>query len=90
MCNGVKLSSFQYYTEDLKEANHKELRKNGLCMHLQGMLDILVGVKSMDDPVNCVEVICATYKSLHKYYLCYKLSYGYSCHDWEFKETTKV
>ena len=91
MCNGVKLSSFDYCTQDLTTANHKELRKNSLSMHLQSIVDILVGTKSMYDPVYCVEVICATYLSLHKYYLCYKSGYGYlSYHDWEFNETTKV
>ena len=90
-CNGVKLSEFNYSTSDLKINNHKELRKDGLLMHLQSMNDILIGTKSIDDPVYCVEVICATYLSLHKYYLYYKSYYGYlGCHDWEFNETTKV
>ena len=91
MCNGVKLSSFDYNTKDLKPFNHKELRKSSLLMHLQNMQDVLVGEETMDDPVFCIEVVCATYLSLHKYYLCYKRSYGYiGCHDFEFIETTKV
>ena len=90
-CNGVKLSSFDYNTEDLKPDNHKELRKDALLMHLHSMYDVLVGTKSMDDPVYCVEVICATYLSLHTYYLHYKSVYGYlGCQNWEFNETTKV
>jgi len=91
-CNGVKLSSFKYRTKDLQPDNHKELRKNGLSMHLQRVHDFLVGTKSMDDPVYCIEEVCAIYVSLHKYYLCYKKGYGYqlSCHEWEFIETTKV
>lgn len=91
-CNGEKLSSFDYRTKDLKLANHKELRKNGLRMHLQSMHDILVGAQSMDDPIYCVEVTCTTYLSLHKNYLCYK-KYGdkdLSCHEWEFNETAEV
>ena len=92
MCNGVKLSSFDYYTQDLKTANHKELRKNALSMHLQNVYDVLVGEKSMGDSVFCIEVVCTVYLSLHKYHLCYRRSsYGYlGCHDWEFNETTKV
>ena len=91
MCNGVKLSSFDYYTKDLRIANHKELRKNGLFMHLNSMLDILVGTGSMDDPAYCIEFICAVYESLHKYCLCYTSVYGYlNCHHWEFNGTTKV
>ena len=90
-CNGVKLSSFDYKTKDLKSANHKELRKDALSMHLQSKHDILVGTQPMEDPIYCVEVICTTYLSLHKFYLCYKRTYGYlCCHDWEFNETTKV
>ena len=85
------MSSFDYNTCDLKLANHKVLRKDSLMMHLQSMHEILVGTQLMDDPVDCVEVICSTYLSLHKYYLCYKSTYGYlSFHDWEFNETTKV
>ena len=88
MCNGVSLSSFDYYTRDLKSDNHKELRKNSLSMHLQKVHAGLVGEESISDPVSCVEITCATYLSLHKYYLCYKRGYGYlACHDWE---TTKV
>ena len=91
MCNGVKLSSFNYYTHDLKSDNHKELRKSGLLMHLQNMHNILVGEESMNNPVSCVELTCAAYLSLHKYYLHYKRAYGYiGCHDWEFHETAKV
>ena len=91
MCNGVKLSSFDYYTKDLKTANHKELRKSSLVMHLQNVHDVLVGKESMSDSVFCIEVVCTTYLSLHKYHLCYKRGYGYSSgHDWEFHETTKV
>lgn len=87
----MKLSSFDYITKDLKTNNHKELRKDALLMHLHSMHDVLVGTKSMDNPVNCIEFICATYVSLHNYYLCYKRTYGYlSCHDWKFSETTKV
>ena len=89
-CNGVKLSSFGYNTEDLRTDNHKELRKDALLMHLHSMHDVLVGTKSMDDPVCCIEVICSTYLSLHNYYLCFKRAYGLSCHDWKFNETTKV
>ena len=93
LCNGVKLSSFDYHTQDLKTANHKELRKSSLLMHLQNVHGILVGDQSMDDPLFCIEVVCAIYLSLHKYYLCYKKAqaYGYlRDHDWEFRETTKV
>ena len=90
MCNGVKLSSFNYYTRELKPDNHKELRKNSLLMHLQNVHDVLIGDVSMSDPVSCMEVVCATYFSLHKYYLSYKRLYGLACHDWEFYETTKV
>ena len=91
MCNGVKLSSFDYDTQQLKTANHKELRKSSLLMHLQNVHDVLIGEESMNDPVFCIEVTCATYLSLHKYYLCYKQRFGYlGCHDWEFSETTKV
>ena len=93
MCNGVKLSSFDYYTQDLQTANHKELRKSSLLMHLQNVHDILVGKQSMGDPVFCIEVVCTTYLSLHKYHLCYKKLKGYGYlreHDWEFHETTKV
>ena len=90
-CSGVKLSSFDYKTDNLSIDNHKELRKQGLTMHLQSRHDTLVGTCSMDDPVYCVDVVCATYLSLHKYYLCYKTNYGYlGCHKWEFTETTKV
>lgn len=89
-CHGVKLSSFDYSTRDLKLANHKELRKNGLLMHLNGMYDVLVGTESMDDPIHCAEVVCATYLSLHKYYLSYQKVYGLNCHEWTFYETTKV
>ena len=60
-------------------------------MHLHSMYDVLVGAKSMDNPIYCVEVVCATYLSLHNYYLCYASAYGYlSYHDWKFDETTKV
>lgn len=91
MCNSVKLSSFGYKTDDLKIDNHKELRKEALNMHLQSIHDNLVGTGSVDDPVYCVEVVCAIYLSLHKYYVCYVSTYGYlGCHDWEFTETTKV
>ena len=91
MCNGVKLTSFNYYTHDLKVDNHKELRKSGLLMHLQDMRNVLAGEESMSNPVSCVEVTCAAYLSLHKYYLHYKRSYGYiGCNDWEFYDTTKV
>lgn len=91
-CNGVKLSSFDYQTKDLTQSNHKELRKNALIMHIQNIRDVLIGAESMDDPVNCVEVVCTAYTSLHKYYLCYESNYGYNlnCHEWEFTETTKV
>ena len=90
-CNGVLLSSFDYYTFDLKSDNHKELRKSSLSMHLQKVHAGLVGEESISDPVSCVEITCAAYLSLHKYYLCYKRHYGYlGCHDWEFHETTKV
>lgn len=93
MCNGVQLSSFGYYTKDLQTANHKELRKSGLIMHLHNVHDILVEQQSMGDPVFCIESVCTTYLCLHKYHLCYKKggSYGYlRDHDWEFHETTKV
>ena len=91
MCNGVKLNSFNYYTRDLSSANHEELRRSGLSMHLQSIHGVLVGADSMNDTVFCVERVCTTYLSLHKYYLCCKGSYGYlTCHDWEFNETTKV
>ena len=80
LCNGVKLSSFDYYTKDLKTANHKELRKSGLSMHLQNVHDVLVGEESMGDPVFCIEVVCAAYLSLHKYFLCYRKMY-LGCHD---------
>ena len=91
MCNNVKLSSFHYHTGDLKLANHKELRKNGLLMHLQNVRGVLVGEKSMSDPVSCIEVACAAYFSLHKYCLCFKGTFGYlGVHDWEFHETAKV
>lgn len=91
MCNGVKLSSFDYHTQDLQIANHKELRKSSLLMHLQNVYDILVGEQSIGDPIFCIEVVCTTYLCLHKYHLCYKKGYGYlRDHDWEFHETTKV
>ena len=89
-CNGVKLYAFNYNTRDLKLVNHKELRKNSLSMHLHGMHDILVGVESMDDPIQFVEVVYATFLSLHKYYLCYPKMYGLNCHEWKFDETNKV
>ena len=89
-CNGVKLSLFNYNTQDLKLPNHKELRKNSLSMHLNSMVDFLTGAKSMDDPIHCAEVVCATYLSLHNYYLCYQRIYGLNCHEWKFAETKKV
>ena len=91
-CNGVKLSSFDYKTKDLKLVNHQELRKIGLSMHLQSIHDVLVGTESMDDPIKCVDVVCGTYLSLHKNYLCYRAEVYESplCHKWEFNETAKV
>ena len=90
-CNGVKLSSFNYKTEDLSLANHKELRKKGLSMHLQSMHNALAGTESLEDPIHCVEMICATYFSLHKYFLYFKIEHGYfGCQEWKFPETTKV
>lgn len=91
VCNGVKLSSFNYKTCDLQMDNHKQLRKNGLLMHLKSMDGVLAGTESMGNSVSCAEVVSAAYLSLHKYYLCYKEKYGYLYHhDWEFFETTKV
>ena len=89
-CSGVKLSSYYYNTRDLKLYNHKELRKSSLSMHLQRMYNILIGTESMDDPMYCVEVVCAVYFSLNKYYLCYEALYGLCCYEWKFDNTTEV
>ena len=89
-CSGVKLSSYYYNTRDLKLCNHKELRKSSLSMHLQRMYNVLVGTESMDDPIYCVEVVCAAYISLNKYYLCYETFYGPCCYEWKLDDTTEV
>ena len=89
-CNGAKLHAFNYKTKDLKADNHKELRKNGLSMHLQSVHNVLVGIEPMDDPIYCIEEVYTIYVSIHKNYLCYEKQYGLSCQDWEFNETTMV
>jgi len=71
-CNGVKLSSFNYNTQDLSHSNHVELKKNALLMHLESLHAILSGVTVMEDAVDCIESVCSTFLSLHKNYLCYK------------------
>jgi len=92
-CNGVKLSSFKYDTKDLSLNNHIELRKNALLMHLEGMHNILSGKAVMEDVVNCIGSVCATFLSLHKNYLCYKTnSYSSQLKDnqWTFTDTEVV
>ena len=92
-CNGVKLSCFNYDAKELSHSNHVELRKNALLMHLEGMHDILSGVAVMEDTVDCIESVCATFLSLHKNYLYYKESnypFHFKDHQWSFNYTEMV
>jgi len=92
ICDGAELSSFDYEVRNLSESNHKQLRKNALWMHLEDMLNALTGAETMNNPINCIETVLATYESLDRYHLCYKKYSNNNPKDnsWMFDDTKEV
>ena len=88
-CDGKKLDSPDYNTKHLTNLNHQELRRRGMYMHLEDASASLVGKTAIEKLIDYIDTVCAVYKSLQSYYLCYK-HYGYSDHKWTFTEFEKV
>lgn len=92
-CENEKLSSFNYDTKKLSDLNHKQLRKNALWMHLEHFYGVLSGEKVMDNLVDTIKTVCATFTSLNKFYICSKTS-SYSGNptdlSWAFDELKMV
>ena len=88
-CDGEGLDSPNYSTKRLTELNHKELRRRSMYMHLKDVKDALVRNVTINKLIDCVDTVCAAYKSLQTYYLCYK-HFGYKDHSWNFTEMERV
>ena len=88
-CDGENLDSPNYSTKRLTELNHKELRRRSMYMHLEDVKDALVRNVTIKKLTDCVDTVCAAYKSLQSYYLCY-MHFKYADHSWNFTEMKKV
>ena len=91
-CDDEKLSSFKYDTKKLSDANHQQLRKNALLMHLEHYYCVLSGEEELNNPIENVETVCAVFASLNSCHLSYKTFYhgNHMDHSWTFNETKTV
>ena len=58
-------------------------------MHLEHLYGVLSGEKVMSNPIDGVTTVCATYASLSKFYICYKVYY-LTDNPWMFEEMKTV
>ena len=59
-------------------------------MHLEHLYGILSGEKVMSNPIDSVKTVCATYASLSKFYICYKVYDHHTDNTWMFEEMKTV